>query len=116
VKDWDHSAQVTSSPVLRQALVLLVAKLTGRNTRPLVMTITGAVRGERCQLQLSWKAAEDGNEQPPDARTILAKDLPGLQELARSLGGELVPVEGQPVVELALPAGPRVSAAKDLVH
>jgi two-component system, OmpR family, response regulator MprA len=115
-KDWDHSAQVTSSPVLRQVLVLLVAKLTGRNTRPIVLSIKGTVLGERCHLQLSWKATKSSQEQPPDAKTILAKDLTGLQELARSLGGEIAPGDAQPVVEIVLPAGPRVAIAKDMVH
>lgn len=115
-KNWDHSVQVTSSPVLRQLLVLLVAKLTGRNPRPLVLTLAGVVRGERCHLQFRWVATDGSQGTLPDANSILAKDVASLQELARSIAGELAPGDTQPTIELALPAGPRVVAPRDLVH
>jgi DNA-binding response OmpR family regulator len=115
-KNWDHAVQVTSSPLLRQLLVLLVAKVSGRNTRPLLLTIAGTLREERCHLQLSWALNDATPGNVPDAKSILAKDLASVQDVARSIGGELAPVQDQPVIELALPAGPRTSASKDLVH
>ncbi|HEX7288315.1 MAG TPA: response regulator [Candidatus Angelobacter sp.] len=115
-KEWDHAAQVTSSPLLRQLLVLLVAKVSGRNTRPLQLTIAGVLRGEHCHLQLRWASSEATQGPVPDAKSILAKDLANLQDLARSIGGELATAQDQPVIELALPAGPRTAASKDLVH
>jgi hypothetical protein len=96
--------------------VLLVAKVSGRNTRPLLLTIAGTLRGERCHLQLRWAPNNGAQENVPDAKSILAKDLASVQDLARSIGGELAPVQDHPVIELALPAGPRTAASKDLVH
>ncbi len=111
-KEPEHSIQVTSSPVLRQLLVLLVAKVTGRNARPVKLNFSGTVRGERCHLELVWSSADGSNAALRDARNILAKDLGDMEELAHSIGGELLPAEDQPRIELILPAGPRAAAGK----
>ena len=50
-RQWDSSIQVTSSPVLRHLMVLFLSKLVGRNTRPLVLTISAHANEGRCLLQ-----------------------------------------------------------------
>lgn len=115
-KDLDHSIQVTSSPVLRQLLVLLVAKLTGRNTRPLTLGISGTVRDEHCHLELLWAPSDGSSATVQDAKSILAKDHTDMGEMAHSLGGELLPGEDQPRIELKLPAGSRGAAPNGLAY
>jgi two-component system, OmpR family, response regulator len=113
-RHWDSSIQVTSSPVLRQVLVLLLSKLVGRNTRPLVLTITTQPGDGHCLLELKWKAADDSQSAVHDAKTILAKELRPMQELVSSMGAELAVVEGRSEFLLKLPAAP--GARQDLVH
>jgi len=106
---------VTSSPVLRQLLVLLLSKLIGRNTRPLVLTISTQMKDSRCFLELKWKATDDSPPAVCDAKSMLAKELPHIQQLAYSFGGELTLVEGLSEVLLKLPAAPQ-TARQDLVN
>lgn len=115
-KDLDQSTQVTSSPVLRQLLVLLVAKLTGRNTRPLTLSISGNLKEQRCHLELRWTPNDGSGAELLDAKSILAKDFTDMADMAHSVGGELLFGEDQPRIELAIPAGPRASVSEAMVH
>lgn len=103
-RQWDKSIQVTSSPVLRQLLVLLVGKLAGRNTRPLVLTILGGMKGQRCVLELSWRST-DQDVAVQDAQTVVGNDLSYIQEMVYSIGGELA-IEGPLTITMKLPAAP----------
>jgi DNA-binding response OmpR family regulator len=104
---WDTSIQVTSSPVLRQLLVLLVGKLTGKNTRPLVLSVVAGMKGHRCVLELQWKSAEQGTVQ--DALTVVGHDLGSIQEMIYSIGGEFS-IEGRTGFILKLPAAPHAGS------
>jgi two-component system OmpR family response regulator len=119
-RQWDPMIQVTSNPVLRQLLVLFLSKLVGRNTRPLILTVTAQQQDARCALELKWKANDDSAMAIHDAKYILAKDLAHLQELVYSIGAELVLREGHPEILLKLPAAPQhlqhALAEQDLVH
>jgi DNA-binding response OmpR family regulator len=112
---WESSVQVTSNPVLRHVLVLLLSKLIGRNSRPLVLTVAVQSGESHCLLDLKWRAADDA--QPPvlDGRSILGKDLPGIQELVYSIGGDLSLAEGRSEFLLKLPAAVQ-TAKQDVVH
>ena len=112
----DRSAKVTSSRVLRQLLVFLVAKLTGRNTRPLALSIAGAVRDEQCHLELSWMANDGSNAEVQDAKSILSKDFESITEMAHSVGAEFLFSEDEPRIELTLPLEPGSAAGEDLVN
>jgi two-component system OmpR family response regulator len=114
-RQWDPLIQVTSSPVLRQLLVLFLSKLSGRNTRPLVLTISAQIKDGRCLLAFNWKATDDSATPVHDAKNIIAKEMPYIQELVYSIGGELSLTEGQPEILLTLPAAPQ-SSKHDLVH
>jgi DNA-binding response OmpR family regulator len=114
-RQWDSSVQVTSSPVLRHLMVLFLSKLVGRNTRPLVLTISAQALEGRCLLEMKWKAADDC--QPPllDAKGILARELPYIQELVYSIGGEISLSDGRTKILLKLPAATQGSR-QDMVH
>lgn len=99
-RQWEASVQVTSSPLLRQLLLLLFSKLAGRNTGPLLLTISAIAKDGRCRMRLAWKAAGSSAAPVPDARTVLARDLQTLQAIVHSLGGEISLAEGQPEVSL----------------
>jgi K+-sensing histidine kinase KdpD len=115
-RQWDSSIQVTSSPVLRQLMVLLIGKLVGRNTRALTVTLTAQMQGSRCNLDVRWKAGEPGGA-VQDARTVLAKDLMHIQEMVFSMGGEMSFAEGTPEISLKVPAAPQTPGGKhDIVH
>jgi DNA-binding winged helix-turn-helix (wHTH) protein len=101
---WDSSLQVSSSPILRQVLLLLLSKLAGRNTCPLLLMVSADSKDGRCRIRFAWKATGPGGVFIPDARTVLAKDIPVLQQLAASLGGEFSAPEHQTEVLLVLPA------------
>jgi len=112
---WSTSVQVTSSPVLRQLMVLFLSKLVGRNTRPLILSITTQITDGRCVLGLNWKASDQSQAAVQDARNILAKDLIHVQELVYSIGGELLLSDGRPEILLPLPASHSMSKA-ELLH
>jgi DNA-binding response OmpR family regulator len=103
---WDATAQVTSHPALRRLLVLLVSKLIGRNTRPLTLTIASRTQEGLCDLELSWQSAERPQHPVADAVTILARDLPIVQEIVYLIGGELALQQGQPQITVKVPAAP----------
>ncbi|MBZ5523885.1 MAG: winged helix-turn-helix domain-containing protein, partial [Acidobacteriia bacterium] len=109
-RQWDPTIQITSSPVLRQLLVLLAGKIVGKNTRPLTLTATTSMKGNRCRLELQWKSNDPGAVQ--DSKSVLGKELVYVQELVYSIGGELS-FSGENSLSLDLPAAPNnISAGK----
>ncbi|HZD07961.1 MAG TPA: winged helix-turn-helix domain-containing protein, partial [Candidatus Limnocylindrales bacterium] len=84
-RQWDSSIQVTSSPVLRHLMVLFLSKLVGRNTRPLVLTISAQANDGRCLLKMKWKAADDSPAPLLDAKGIIAREFAYIQELVYSI-------------------------------
>ena len=103
-RQWDPSIQVTSSPVLRHLMVLFLSKLVGRNTRPLVLTISAQANEGRCLLKMKWKAADDSPPPLLDAQGIIARELAYIQELVYSIGGEMSLTDGRTKILLKLPA------------
>lgn len=108
-RHWDQNTQVTSSPVLRQLLVLLLGKISGKNTRPVILDVCANLRGNRCHLELHWKAADGGAVQ--DAQTTFGNDMAYIREMLYSVGGE-VNIEGPTGISLKLPAAPHTSGAQ----
>jgi DNA-binding response OmpR family regulator len=109
-RQLDASIQVPSTPALRHLLVFFLSKLVGSVTRPMVLTVAATGHDGRCRIDLRWRAAD--NSPIHDSRTVLAKDLPVVQELAFSLGLDFVLPEGQPAILMQVPAAPMVIAAK----
>jgi DNA-binding response OmpR family regulator len=114
-RQWNNAIQVTSNPVLRQLLVLYISKLVGRNTRPLVLTVSAQLKDGRCHLHLKWRSNDDSPSAIQDAKSILAKELTSIQELVSSVGGEMSLFEGSPEILLKLPAAP-LNGKQDIVH
>jgi AcrR family transcriptional regulator len=114
-RQWNSSIQVTSNPVLRQLMVLFLSKLIGRNTRPLVLTVSTQLTDDRCFLELKWKAHDDSQSPIQDAKNIIAKELTYIHELVYSIGGELILSDGRPEILLKLPTAPQ-NDRQDLVH
>lgn len=114
-RQWDSSIQVTSSPVLRHLMVLFLSKLVGRNTRPLVLTISAQANDGRCLLKMKWKAADDSPSPLLDAKGIIAKELAHIQELVYSIGGEMSLTDGRTKIQLKLPAATQGSR-QNIVH
>jgi two-component system, OmpR family, response regulator len=114
-RQWDPSIQVTSNPVLRHLLVLFLSKMIGRNTRPLVLTVSAQIKDQRCVLAFNWKANDDSPVPAQSARNIITKDIPHIQELVYSIGGELTLSEDHPEILLKLPASQQ-GGRHDLVH
>jgi DNA-binding response OmpR family regulator len=114
-RQWDSSIQVTSSPVLRHLMVLFLSKLVGRNTRPLVLTISAQAHEGRCLLEMKWKPADDSPAPLLDAREIIAKELANIEELVYSIGGEMSLIDGRTKILLKLPAATQPSR-QDIVH
>lgn len=109
-RQCEPSIQVTSSQVLRQLLVLFVGKLVGRNSKPMTLTVTGHAKGGRCALGLTWRSTESGSVH--DAKTVLSKEMPPIQDMVGSIGGELTLGEGRPEILLTLPCAPQSSSSK----
>jgi two-component system OmpR family response regulator len=103
-RQWETSIQVTSSPVLRQLLVLLVGKLVGRNTKPLTMTVSTILKGSKCNLEFRWRTTDPTQGPLQDIKIILVKELPYIQEMVYSIGGELI-LDADSALYLKLPAG-----------
>ena len=57
----DPSVQITSSPALRQLLLMLMAKMIGQNSCPLTVTVTATAQERVCELDLRWEATEAGH-------------------------------------------------------
>ncbi len=98
------SIQVTSNPGLRQLIVLFLSKLVGRNTTPLLLTVTAQAHDGQCTLEVAWKSSLNAQTAAPSARNILSKELGHVQELARSIGGELILSEESSKIGLKIPA------------
>jgi len=68
-------------------------------------------------MQFAWKATGAGAVPIPDARTVLANDLPGLHQMAEALGGEFSAPEHQTEVLLVVPAAlPAPGGKGDIVQ
>ena len=109
---WNPSIQVTSNPILRQVLVLLMSKLNGRNARPMVLTIAAEAKDGRCRLDLRWRPSDSVQKPLPDAANILVRERATVKEIVLSLGGELVLSEGECQIVLNLPAARALAAAE----
>ena len=115
-RQWNSSIQVTSSPVLRHLMVLFLSKLVGRNTRPLVLTISAQANDGRCVIQWKWKPADNAHPELLDAKSIIAKDLAYIQELVYSIGGELSLTDGRSEISLKVPAATQSAEPEMVVH
>jgi DNA-binding response OmpR family regulator len=115
-RQWDPAIQVTSSPVLRQLLVLFIGKLVAKNSRPLTLTISAQAQGGSCTLDLRWKANEPGAAVQA-SRAVLDRELIHIHEMVFSIGSELSLPEGEPQISLKIPSAPPASGSKqDSVH
>jgi len=114
-RKWDSSIQVTSSPVLRHLIVLFLTKLVGRNTRPLVLTISAHATEGRCLFEMKWKPADNAQPALLDAKGIIARELAYIQELVYSIGGEMSLTDGRSEILLRVPAATHGSR-QDMVH
>lgn len=108
-RHWDPIIQITSSPVLSQLLVLLMGKIVGKNTRPILVIAAAAMKGTRCHLELRWKAAESSAVQ--DAQATLGNEMEYIREMLYSIGGE-IGFEGSTGVILKLPAAPHAGSTQ----
>jgi DNA-binding response OmpR family regulator len=113
-RQWSPAIQVTSSPVLRHLMVLFLSRLVGRNTRPMVLTISAQAYEGRCALHLNWKPADGAQPGLLDGKSTLAKELAYIQELVSSIGGELSLTDGQSEILLTVPAA--IQASQEIVH
>lgn len=110
---WNTSIAVTSNPLLRQVVVLLLAKIIGKNPRPLVLSVNAELAQQKCEIKFSWRA-NNGSATMMDAGAILSKDLSSLQSLLDAVYGEIAAVTGRPEITLKLPA--LKETAKSTVH
>lgn len=115
-RQWDSSILVTSSPVLRHLMILFLSKLVGRNTRPLVLTISTQANGGRCVIHLQWEPADHAQPALLDAKGIIAKELAYIQELAYSIGGELSLTDGRSEILLKVPSATHPARQEMIVH
>jgi DNA-binding winged helix-turn-helix (wHTH) protein len=103
-RQLEPDIQVSSSPVLRQLLVLILSKLVGRNPHAFVISIAADMQDQRCHLRLRWRTDDATPKQGQDFRMILVRELATVQEIVYSLGGELIMPHGQSEISLLLPA------------
>lgn len=115
-RQWNSSIQVTSSPVLRHLMVLFLSKLVGRNTRPLVLTISAQANDGRCVIQWKWKPADNAHPELLDAKNIIAKDLAYIQDLVYSIGGELSLTDGLSEISLKVPSAIQSAKPETVLH
>jgi DNA-binding response OmpR family regulator len=115
-RQWSSAIQVTSSPVLRQLMVLFLSRLVGRNTRPMVLTISAQANEGRCAIHLNWKPADGAQPSLLDAKSTLAKEFAYIQELVYSIGGELSLTDGHSEIVLKVPASTQGSRPEIVVH
>lgn len=113
-RQWSPAIQVTSSPVLRHLMVLFLSRLVGRNTRPMVLTISAQANEGRCAIHWNWKPADGTQPALLDGKSTLAKELAYIQELVCSIGGELSLTDGQSDILLKVPAA--IHARSEIVH
>ncbi len=112
----DPAISVTSSPVLRHLLVLFLSKIIGRNSRPILLTVSAQGAGEGCLVELKWSASDSSHPPVQSATTIFSRDLPYLTELLRSIGADLSLGEGQPEIRLKLANGQSLNSRPELLN
>jgi DNA-binding response OmpR family regulator len=105
-RNWDPSIQVTSSPVVRHLLTLLIGKMVGRNSKPVILFVASILRGGRCHLDLRWRTNDGSPLQ--EMKTTFSKEMMHIQEMVYSIGGELT-LEGENGMALKLPAAPQAA-------
>ncbi len=110
---WHTSLAVTSSPVLRQAIVLLLAKVLGKNPRPLVLSVNAEAVGQNCRISFLWRSSS-GSGTMMDSESILAKDVRHLESLLEAVDGEAGVMAGKPEITLTVPA--LKETARSTVH
>jgi DNA-binding response OmpR family regulator len=115
-RQWSSAIQVTSSPVLRHILVLFLSKLVGRNTRPLILTISAQANDGRCAIQLKWRPADNAQAALLDAKSTIAKELSYIHEQIYSIGGEVSLIDGHSEILLKVPAATQGSRPDMVVH
>ena len=115
-RQWSSAIQVTSSPVLRHILVLFLSKLVGRNTRPLILTISAQAIDGRCAIQLRWRPSDSAQAALLDAKSTIAKELSYIHEQIYSIGGELSLTDGHSEILLKVPAATHGSRPEMVVH
>jgi DNA-binding response OmpR family regulator len=115
-RQWSSAIQVTSSPVLRHLLVLFLSKLVGRNTRPLILTISAQANDGRCTIQFKWRPADSAQTALLDAKSIISKELSYIQEQVYSIGGELSLIDGRSEILLKVPAATQPVKPEMVVH
>jgi DNA-binding response OmpR family regulator len=115
-RKWSPAIQVTSSPVLRHLRVLFLSRLVGRNTRPMVLTISAQANEGRCAIHLDWKPTDGSQPALLDGKSTLAKELAYIQELVYSIGGELSLTDGRSEILLKVPAATQLARPETVVH
>jgi two-component system OmpR family response regulator len=115
-QQWEPGLRVSSSPVLRQLLVMFLSKILGRNAQPLVLNIESKTRDGRVLIEMRWRQAEPSPLAVQDTGSMLKRELGSIHDIVRSLGAELVLTEGQPEISLQLPAAPMGGAVKAAVN
>ena len=115
-RKWEASLEVSSSPVLRQLVLLLFSKLAGRNTRPLLLLVAAGVKDGHAQIHFSWKATDSSADPLFGARTIFSRDFESLVSMASSVSGEFSIVADHPEVVLTVPAQIAPGSKAGLVH
>jgi hypothetical protein len=115
-RQWSSAIQVTSSPVLRHLLVLFLSKLVGRNTRPLILTISAQANDGRCTIHFKWRPADSAQTAMLDAKSIIAKELSYIHEQIYSIGGELSLIDGHSEILLKVPASTQSVRPEVIVH
>jgi DNA-binding response OmpR family regulator len=103
-RQLEPDIHISSSPVLRQLLVLFLSKLVGRNPHAFVITIAASIQDRRCHLRFRWSSDNQAPKPVQDFRMILVRELATVQEIVFSLGGELLLPHGQSEISLLLPA------------
>jgi DNA-binding response OmpR family regulator len=103
-RQLEPNIQVSSSPVLRQLLVLFLSKLVGRNPQAFTIAITASMQDRRCHLRFRWRSGNQSSKLAQDFRMILVRELATVQEIVHSIGGELILPHGQSEISLLLPA------------
>jgi len=95
---------------------LFLSKLVGRNTRPLVLTISAHASEGRCLIEMKWKPADNAQPALLDAKGIIAKEFAYIQELVYSIGGELSLTDGRSEILLKVPAATQFARPEMVVH
>lgn len=111
---WNNTMSVTSNPALRQVIVLLLAKVIGRNPTPLVLTVSARQNEEDCEMVFSWRAMDNTASSIQTAGNVFGRDAELFQEMLQAAHGEFEIDENSPEVILRIRA--LTAPEKDLVH